>query len=145
MKKLFIFTFILSGLYFTACKDAPLTHMHGDDDPEYHVHIMSPNTDDKHVGDTIHIHVNFDSHTMETVHHVKVRIYNKADMTEIYNMPSTAHVHETDGEYEFHDDFILSDANGVNGHTDWILEAKVWGHMAGEHEVIETREFHVHP
>ncbi len=57
----------------------------------------------------------------------------------------TAHVHETSGEYGYHDDFVLSNENNVEGHTDWILEAKVWGHEAGDGEVIEMIEFHVHP
>ncbi|MFT5168360.1 MAG: hypothetical protein ACI8P3_003603, partial [Saprospiraceae bacterium] len=29
--------------------------------------------------------------------------------------------------------------------TDWILEAKVWGHEGGVGEVMESIEFHVHP
>ena len=116
-----------------------------DTEYEYHAHIHSPNTDDKHVGDMIHLHVEFESHTGETVHHVNIRIYNKLDNTEVYNKPDAAHVHETNGAYEWHDDFVLSNANGVVEHTDWVLEAKVWGHEAEEGEVIETIEFHVHP
>ena len=139
-----IFSALLFSAAFliTACGDdeSPTTT-----DFDYHVHIHSPNADNKHVGDTIHIHVEFESHTGETVHHAKVRIYNKAENTEIYNKPDAAHVHETDGVYEWHDDFILSNANGVNEHTDWVLEAKVWGHEAGAGEEMKTVEFHVHP
>lgn len=113
-------------------------------DYDYHAHIHSPNTDDKHVGDTIHIHVDFESHTGEAVEHVKVRVYNKDDGTEIYNMPTDIHVHSENGSYEHHDDLVLSAANGVDSHTDWILEAKVWAEEAGT-EVTETIEFHVHP
>lgn len=112
---------------------------------DYHAHITSPNTDDKHLDDNIHIRVNFESHTGETVHHVNVRIYNKATSAEVYNQPTDAHVHETSGEYVFEDDFVLSEANGISAHTDWILEARVWGHEANEEEVQEQIEFHVHP
>ncbi len=114
-------------------------------DFDYHAHIHTPNTDDKHVNDALEISIDFESHTGEAVHHVKVRIYNKDDNTEIYNKPDVAHVHETDGKLEYQDMLMLSNDNGVMGHTDWILEAKVWGHDAGEGEVVETVEFHVHP
>lgn len=33
----------------------------------------------------------------------------------------------------------------VDAHTDWIVEAKAWGHEAGAAEGMETIEFHVHP
>lgn len=143
MNKIFFSALIFSLVFVIASCDKD------DDNPvteyDYHAHIHSPNADDKHVGDTIHIHVNFESHAGETVHHVNVRIYNKSDNTEVYNKPDAAHVHETSGSFDLHDDFVLSNANGINEHTDWILEAKVWGHEAGEGEVIETVEFHVHP
>ena len=144
MKNLIIPVLLLTTtLFFVACdKDDDTTHM---TDFDYHAHIHSPNADNKMVGDTIHIHVDFESLTGETVHHVNVRIYNADDDTEIYNEPATAHVHETSGTYSWHDDFVLSEANGVEGHTNWVLEAKVWGHEAGEGEASETVEFHVHP
>lgn len=107
----------------------------------YHAHIMSPDAADKHVGDTIHVHIEFEEHSGNTVHHVNVRIYNKADNTEIYNQPDNAHVHEDSGTYSFHDDVVLN----VDPHTDWILQAKVWGMEDGEGEAMETVEFHVHP
>ncbi len=118
-----------------------------DTDPvfEYHAHIESPNADNKHVGDTIHIAVEFESHTGEPVHHANVRIFSKADNTVVYSKPDEAHVHATSGKLEFEDDFILSAANGVAAHTDWVLEAKVWGNGAGIEEEIMTVEFHVHP
>jgi len=140
----YLFLLLSISLFMFSC---------GDDDAmedavtdfDYHAHVHSPSADDKNVGDMIHIHTDFTSETGEAVHHIKVRIYNKADNTEIYNQPDDAHVHETSGMAEFHDDFELSAANGVEAHTDWILEAKVWGHNAAEGEVIETIEFHVHP
>ncbi|PHN02708.1 hypothetical protein [Flavilitoribacter nigricans] len=135
--------FFLVLLVFVACKkeeDEPMTT-----DYHYHAHILQPNADDKQVDDSLHIHVEFESHTGETVHHVNVRIYNKNDNTEIYSKPADAHVHETSGVYEFQDDFTLSEANGVTAHSDWILEASVWGHDNREGEMIEQVEFHVHP
>jgi len=117
---------------------------HGDDGDagsNYSISIMSPDAEDKKKGDEIHLHVNFEEVNMGTVHHVNVRIYNKADGTEIYSEPTEAHVHEEDGLYEWHDDIKLD----VEGHTDWILEAKVWGHDDLEGELTKSIEFHVHP
>ena len=112
----------------------------------YLAQIQSPNSNAKHVNDSIHIHVDFESQTGEIVHHVNVRIYNLDDPSiEIYNKPTGAHIHEEDGYHEHHDDFHLSNANGVNGHTDWVLEAKVWAEEPGEGEVMDTIHFHVHP
>lgn len=125
----------------------------GDDDamldetPQYRITVMSPSTEDKNVDDSIHLHINFDNDNAEvsTVHHINVRIYNKATSEEIYNEPGTAHVHDESGHYEWHDDVVLNNASGVEAHTDWIVEAKVWGHESGVGEIIETIEFHVHP
>ncbi len=139
--------FLVISVLAVSCGDDDATP---DDDHHsdlaYKVHIHSPSTDDKNVGDMIHIHTDFESESGEAVHHIKVRIYNAVDNSiEIYNQPDVAHVHETDGMLEFHDDFMLTNANGVDAHTDWILEAKVWGHEAEEGEVIQTIQFHVHP
>ena len=141
MKKIILF--IAFGiLAFAACKD-------DDSIPEakfdYAAKINSPNIDAKHVADVIHVEVEFESQTGETIHHVNVRIFNKSDNTEVYNKPGEAHVHATSGKYVWEDDFLLSHDNGVEGHTDWIMEAKVWGEVDGEEEVTEKIEFHVHP
>ncbi|MCB0693943.1 MAG: hypothetical protein H6568_06655 [Lewinellaceae bacterium] len=112
---------------------------------EYHAHIHSPNTDAKHVDDVLDIEVEFEDHAGGTVHHIQVRIYNKSTLVEVYRMPTDAHVHATSGSYTFEDTFDLSVANGITGHSDWVLEAKVWGETDGEAEEIETVEFHVHP
>lgn len=146
MKK-FFYLFLLAGFVgFVACdKD---DHEHDDemDTPEYHAHINSPNEDDKHVGDTIHIHVDFEEHDGMTVHHVNVKIYNEKDPTIIaFDGPTDAHVHEESGKYELHADLVLDGGANVMEHTDWILEAKVWGHEDGAAEVTEMIKFHVHP
>jgi len=144
MKQIFFLMLIFSfSLFTTSCNNDDETPMTIDYD--YHAHVHTPNADNKHVGDAIEIDIAFESHTGEAVHHVNVRIYNKEDNTEIYNKPDVAHIHEIDGKFEFEDTFMLSNANGVTEHTDWVLEAKVWGETAGEGEVIETVEFHVHP
>lgn len=112
---------------------------------EYHSHVHSPDAADKHIGDTLHIEVEFESHTGQTVHHVSVRIYNKATSVEIYRKPNDPHVEEISGEYTFEDEFVLSAVNGVTEHTLYVLEAKVWGHEDGVEEVTEQVEFHVLP
>ena len=143
MKKTILLTSLSILIIASACKKdvvEPITI-----DYDYHAHILAPNTDDKHMEDTINIKVNFESHTGETIHHIKVRIYNKSDKTEIFNEPGTAHVHETSGDYIFQKELILSTDNGFSAHSDWILEAKVWGEQEGQGEEIETTEFHVHP
>jgi hypothetical protein len=114
-------------------------------DYAYHAHIHSPNTDAKHVNDELVINVNFESHTGETIHHVNIKIYNKADNTVVYNKPNDAHVGQSSGDFTFEDTFILSNENGVEAHSNWILEAKVWGSSEEEGEVVDTLEFHVHP
>lgn len=123
----------------------------GDDDqemvnPEYSIMVMQPTIDDKNLNDSIHIHVEFASATEQTVHHVNVKIYDKADNSNvIFDEPAEAHVHAESGSHALHADLMLTEANGVAADTDWILEAKVWGHEAGAAEVVETIEFHVHP
>ena len=138
---------LLALLIMPSCGDDDV--MEDDDmmtDPIYKITIMSPDESDKKVGDAIHIHVNFDEEQMTTVHHVNVRIYQKGnESNEIFNGPSVAHVHEESGHYELHADLTLDEATGVMEHTDWILEAKAWGHEAGLGEVMEALEFHVHP
>lgn len=157
MNKLFILSIsILSILFFNACNK--------DDDNEidygYEARIMSPTADDKKVGDEFHVHVNFESTTGEPVHNINVKIYNEADHSiMLYDGPEDAHVHATEGSYELHveDMIALTEAKGVEGHSNWIVEAKVWPHgdnHEGEHNhedehndhaVTEKLMFHVHP
>ncbi|HMQ64397.1 MAG TPA: hypothetical protein PKE06_27180 [Flavilitoribacter sp.] len=141
MKKMLFLPLAIALIGFAACKDKEDMGT----DYDYHAHIHSPNTDAKHIDDAIHIEVDFESHTGETVHHINIRIYNKATNVEVYNKPTDAHVHATSGEYTYEDDFVLSEANGFTAHSDWVLEAKVWGDADGEGEEMSTVEFHVHP
>ncbi|MGB1204143.1 MAG: hypothetical protein ACPG5B_00785 [Chitinophagales bacterium] len=146
MKKLFFLLSIVSFSFFVACDKDDDDHDH-DNTTEfaYHAHIMSPDSTDKHLNDTIHLHINFEDHDGNTLHNVNVRIFNQADNTEVYNAPADSHIHEMSGSYEWHDDVILSEANGFSAHSDWTLEAKVWGMEDGASEVIESVDFHVHP
>ena len=138
------FLFAIAVLSFTSCGD---DHDHGDGDTDfkYHAHIISPNADNKKVNDMIDIEVMFESHSGETVHHVNVALYEDGNAENvIFSGPDEAHVHASEGNYTFKHSLALSD-DKVAAHTNWILEAKVWGHEAGAGEVIETLVFHVHP
>lgn len=138
MKNLYLCLLAIMVTGFMACEN-------NDEEPmmttSYEITIDNPTTDDKKVGDMLDIKVVASEANDGTVHHMKVRIYNKADNQEIYNQPDDAHVHSMTGSYTFEDQIMLD----VDGHTDWILEAKVWGHEAGAAEVVKTVEFHVHP
>ena len=90
-------------------------------------------------------HVNFAEANGGTIHNINVSIKNATDNTVIYSKPDNAHAHQ-DGTYEHHDDVILSSDNGVEGHSDWILEAKVWGHDETEADATSSSvTFHLHP
>ena len=144
--KFIYLSLLATALVFTACnKDDDDDHDHGGGDFNYHAHVHAPNTDDKHVGDTLQIDITFEEHSGQTVHHINVRIFNKVSGDEIYNKPDVAHVHDESGKVDFMDMLILSNDNGVEAHTDWILEARVWGDGEGVGEVVEEVEFHVHP
>jgi len=147
MKNIFFLTLLLfAGVFITAC-DRKEDHTHDDETSEfdYRISINSPSTEAKNLEDSIHLHVDFISDKSETVHHVNVKIYSKSTGTEVYNAPGEAHVHEESGTFSWHDDFALTEANGIDEHSDWILEAKVWGHSAGSEEIVKSIEFHVHP
>lgn len=146
MKNLLYLTLLLfAGVFITAC-DKDEDHTHDDETSEfdYRIVINSPSTEAKDIQDSIHLHVDFISDNSETVHHANVRIFSKSTGVEVYNAPEEAHVHETSGTFSWHDDFALTPENGIDGHSDWILEAKVWGHHEGSEEVTESIEFHVH-
>lgn len=143
--KQYILILLAIGTFLQSCDKDDDDHDHMGDSFNYHAHINAPNSDDKHVGDTLQIQINFEEHGGQTIHHVKVRIYNEATDAEVYNKPDEAHVHEESGIFLFEDTFVLTNDNGVEAHSDWILEAKVWGHDEGMDEEISTIRFHVHP
>ena len=135
MKQLSALILLISILTFTSCgtDEAVIEEF------SYEISIVQPNTDEVSVGDSMHIHVNFDEVDGKTVHHINVTIKSASDGTVIYSKPDEEHVHSEGGHYEHHDDFLLN----VDSNTDWILEAKVWGHEDGIAEVIKNIQFHV--
>ena len=139
MKYPLFLSFLGALLVLTACqKEDPNQTI----DYAYHAHIQSPLSLDKNRGQLLHLKVLFESHSGEPVHHIQVRIYKKADNTEVYNEPEKANVRAVDGEYLFEDTIELSPTNGFeDGH--YVMEAKVWGEATGEGEELETVEFHV--
>jgi hypothetical protein len=146
--KLIIGALIVLGI--ASCKKEykvaePSSHGGHGDMMNYEVIIMKPDSTMKMMDSNMHIHVNFSEANNKTVHHINVKIYQMDDPTNIiYDMPGDAHVHATSGLYEYHDDLILSAANGAIAHKNYIVEAKVWGHDAGAHEVTVTQQFHLH-
>jgi hypothetical protein len=137
MKHIVYFLFAVAALTVMSCKDEKSVSIY-----EYHAHIHSPDEADRHIGDTLAIEVEFESHTGEIVHHIHVRIFNADTQTEVYAQPANPHVH-TAGSYTFEDEVILS---GQAGFTpgDWVLEATVWGEDDGEEEETESVHFHIH-
>ncbi len=138
MKNLIGLFFILVLCSISACNDDDESSEQG---VVYTIDIKSPSEQAKHVGDTIHLHVNFDEINADVIHHVNISIKSSDGNSVLYNLPSDAHVHVSGGHHEHHDNVVLA----VNEHTDWIMEAKVWGHEAGLGEVTKSIMFHVHP
>lgn len=138
MKNTILLAFIL--LFMVACdKDDHSTF-------EYHAHIHSPVAGTEfNQDDSLHIEVEFESHTNNTVHHINVKIVNSDNNQEVYNQPTDAHVHETSGKYEFHDKIRLDAASGFVKGGNYILRAKVWGHETGEEEEISEVGFKIKP
>jgi len=134
MSRLFLILMCcFSVCLLNSCKETPAEKY------DYHVHIHKPDAEDKKMGDSMHIHVDFESETEETVHNVNVRIYDKETNEEVYNAPADSHVHG-ESKHEHHADFELNAANKIAGHSNYILEAKVWAHDAGEAEVVQKVE-----
>ncbi len=148
MKNLFFLSLLLTTVFFIVCDKDDDDHNHGTNtEYDYHAQIMMPDTSAKHMNGSIHLHVVFESHAGEPVHNVNVRIYEMGNESNvIYDMPTEPHIHATSGTHEHHDDFDLTEANGLFPHSNWVLEAKVWG-MKSETDGLatETLMFHVHP
>jgi hypothetical protein len=128
-------TFVLISIL--ACNDDdPLTY-------DYHAHFMQPSAADKHLGDVLFIDIEFESHSGEAIEHINIRIRDKANTVEVYNQPDDPHIGGV-SDYEFHDQFVISAANGLTT-GDWVLEAYVWGIDEGQEQIVETVEFTVLP
>jgi len=151
-------TFIMSCSKKEGCTDATATnydaeaeeddgscvHDHGPTPLDYHIHIHTPDTSNKSMGDTLALHIDFMSHTNSTVHNVVVQIYNKATDSVIFTTPAFEHVHATSGKYVVDEDVVISTANGFSMNSDWVLLAKVFGHNHMG-EVKDSLQFHVNP
>lgn len=120
----------------------------GDDEPadeyEYHAHIHHPADAAEFVlNDTLDLEVTFESHTSNTIHHINVEIIDVSNNVVLYDAPASAHVHDTDGTYDY-DDFVgLNTANGYKAGGTYKLTAKVWGPVDGESEVSESVQFKI--
>ncbi len=144
MKYLFSIS-ILCLFLATSCEKTEPDHSH-DDEFKYTATIEQPNTEAKKMGQMLDIKVNFESETGKAIHHVNVKITKKDDDSVVlYNQPDEAHVHEMDGKLEFTDSLMLSTDGNFEAHSNYVISARVWGHDAGQEEVTQSVEFHVHP
>jgi len=131
----YIFLALLLAFTLVAC-DKDGNDGEGDGFPEYTATIMSPSAENLASGESFHIHVNFDEASDLTIHHVNVQITTDAGEV-LYDMPTTAHVHEDSGHHEHHDDFTPDVPTG----TRLTITAKVWGHESGISEETSTHSF----
>ena len=143
MKNLVLFAFLATAFLMTSCdNDDDGTQMHTDFD--YHVHINAPtDASTTHIGATLNVDISFESHTGETVHNISVQIKKKEDDTVVFSHEE--HAHAESGMHNYVADIMMDADNNMEPHTDYVLEAKVWGHEAGVQEASATAEFHVHP
>ena len=155
MKSTFLFYTIITFVFLISCTSDDDNQMGGNNPPitggnnqtgtnfDYEIEISSPNNSDKNIDETIPIQIGFKSKTGKVVHYIEIRIFSKADSTEIYSKPSNNHIDQEGGVYDFKDNFVLSTDNGIVVNTDWILQAKVWGIDPSEVDVIKSIEFHI--
>lgn len=152
--KNFFFILLTFGLFtFAACGDDD-SDGHNDDMPDYHISFITPAEDgstSSMQGQTLSLEIEVEDHHEGTVHHVNVKIFKKDDEdTLLFDGPVDSmgekayHVHETSGKYVFTHELMLDPAD-VDGHTDWTVLVKAWGHEDGAAEKTATTTFHVHP
>ena len=110
---------------------------------DHKVEIKSPNNLNKTIDTKMEIEVEFSSQTNRTVHYIQIRIYNKSDDTESYNMPSNTHLDDDSGFYVFKDELNLGTDIGFSSGTTWVFEAKVWGPGSDNEEILKTLEFSI--
>ncbi|MBK8955929.1 MAG: hypothetical protein IPM34_10285 [Saprospiraceae bacterium] len=134
-----LITIFSTVLFLNSCSDDD-----HDSTFDYHAHIHHPHANASfQIGDSLLIEVEFESHTNNTVHHVNVKIADESNGTVVYDKPQDAHVHETSGKYVYEDVILMGAQNGFQTGKTYKLTAKVWGHDAGEEEVISTVVFSV--
>lgn len=108
---------------------------------EYHIHIHAPDATTKQLGDTLHIDIDFESHSGMSVHHVNVRIYDAITGVEVYSKPDDPHVNDGEAEYAFEDSVVLSAANGFFVQSAYTMKARVWAHESGLEEETQALNF----
>ncbi len=108
---------------------------------QYEIFIQSPDGSDRHLGDTLALDIGFASQTGETVHHIKVSLFQVGSQAEVYVKPDEPHVH-TQGTYTFRDKVILTPDHGF-APGEWLLKAKVWGELDGEEESVDSVHFQI--
>jgi hypothetical protein len=117
-----------------------------DDEPEplpenvYQIRIIEPSIDFVMNTDTLKLHIEFSDSLGGVVENVKVRFYSLADNTVVYEEPDSSAV-ASSGTYTFTGFRLLND---LPAHSNWVLEARVWGKNPGESEVVKTKGIHVH-
>lgn len=138
MRTCIFFTTFMTLVFMLSCKKDTVVVAY-----EYHAHIMEPSSAAKNLGNVLHIHIEFESHTGEAVEHINIRIFNKVTQIIVYDQPADSHVGNSSDTYDFEDQVILSTANGFST-GDWVLEARVWGVEHEQDQVVERVEFHIH-
>jgi hypothetical protein len=128
---------LTAGMIFPGCEydTAPSNAF------EYHAHIHAPDVTTKHLGDTLHIEIEFESHTGMNVDLINVRIYDAASGAEVYSKPENALLQGVGAIYVFDDELVLSTSNGFMDQTNYILAARVWTHANGLEEETEEVGF----
>ena len=114
-------------------------------DYQYHAHIYKPLPNNKQMGDTIFLDVEFESHAGAPVHHVKISMYEVGETRNVYQMPENPLVYNNKPNYAFQDWLVLNESNGIFPNKDWVIEARVWGADENEGEEIQKLQFHVLP
>lgn len=140
-----IFLSILAAFFLQSCEKEPVNNPDNTIDYMYHAHILSPNGADKTMGDMLHITVQFESHSGETVHNVSVEIKNLTTGTVVYSKPDDSHVHETGAQYTFSESTYLNEENGFFADSQWVLEASVWGAESNAEKETEKVYFNIKP
>ena len=133
MKKLLIFFLLFS------CNNNEIDQHDGIF--EYSINIVSPNTEDKKMGDKMLIKIIFESGLKKTIHNINVIIYNKLDDKKvIYNKPFDSHIHGKH-PYTFENELIISKDNGFYS-GNWVLEVSVWD-KKNEEAIKKKKEFSI--
>ena len=112
MKNFLFLSILFLGLGLTSCKDDEM-HNH-DNNAEYNVTvtIVSPEGDSTHaLNEAVHIHITMVHEHLETIHNALIQVKNAED--EVVMTLLDDHIHEEDGDYEFHSMDFVPDVAGT--------------------------------